>query len=275
MQLSPRSPLSVNVNKIATLRNARGGHIPNLLSSIEQIIAAGAQSITAHPRADRRHITPQDIQDIHGHVMAHNRELGQSMRQHHVELNWEGDLREEFLELVAAYPPTQCTLVPVSYGELTSHRGYPVHKSAYLLGPVLAHLRSLGVRSSVFVDGGDHASIKQLAAMECDRIEIYTEPYAEAFKQGPAAAHAALETVATAAALATSLGMQVNAGHDLNHHNIPALVEAVTELAELSVGHHLMAYALEVGLTAAVQQYLVACRRPGLAHLTAKTPGNS
>lgn len=256
--IKPSQRLSVNVNKIATLRNARGGTVPDLLDGVKQIIAAGAQSITAHPRADRRHITPQDIQDIHTHVTAHNRELDQDSQQH-VELNWEGDLREEFLDLVAAYPPTQCTLVPVSYGELTSHRGYPVHQSAYLLRPVLAHLRSLGVRSSVFVDVGDHASIKQLAAMGCDRIEIYTEPYAEAFKQGQGPAQAALAQIAAAAELAITLGMKVNAGHDLNHHNIPGLVKRVPELAELSIGHHLIAYALEVGLAAAVRHYLDVC----------------
>ena len=251
--------LSVNVNKIATLRNARGGEVPHLTHCVETLIAAGAQSITAHPRADRRHITPHDIHDLYVYIHAKNTELSQRGLPL-IETNWEGDLREEFLALVSQYPPSQCTLVPVSYGELTSHRGYDVKTNEYLLRPTLSHLKSLGIRTSVFVGVLDHDSITRLAQMDCDRIEIYTQPYAVAFTQGAHQLTSALANIAATTQTALDCKLQVNAGHDLNLANIPPLLQAVPQLSELSVGHHLIAHALQVGLTTAVQDYLAACQ---------------
>lgn len=247
--------LSVNVNKVCTLRNARGGSQPNLIRFTEMILDAGVRSITAHPRSDRRHITPQDIEDLYKYVAEKNRGITDSSQ--HIETNWEGDLREEFLQLTEAYPPSQCTLVPVSYGELTSHRGYKVKPNGYLLQAVISHFQALGVRMSVFVEADDEESVYALAEMGCDRIEIYTEPYAQAFERGEA--QSVCHRIRRCAQLAVSLGMGVNAGHDLDRLNIPFLLQAVPSIDEISVGHHLMAYALEVGITSAITTYLNVC----------------
>lgn len=259
----PTTPkLSVNVNKIATLRNARGGQAPDLMHFVSKIVGAGGQAITAHPRTDRRHITPSDIAAIHQWITQHNKSAINAAETT-IEMNWEGDLREEFLELVESYPPSQCTLVPVSFGELTSHRGFKVKSCEYLLTAIIAHLKSLGVRSSVFVEAGDFDSIERLAKIGCDRIEIYTEPYARSFTSSSGSIASLnyekeLKTIISTACFSHDLGLGVNAGHDLTHQNIPPLVARVPHLAEISVGHHLISYALEVGIEAAMAHYLAA-----------------
>ncbi|MCY4443549.1 MAG: pyridoxine 5'-phosphate synthase [Proteobacteria bacterium] len=243
--------LSVNVNKIATLRNARGGSDPNLLRFVDLILACGIKSITAHPRGDERHIKGSDIRDLHAYISAHNHSKDKA---DNVEMNWEGDIRHGFLDLVKEYPPHQCTLVPVSFAELTSHRGYDMAASEYLIAPIISYLRSQSIRVSVFVESGDLASVETAAKLGCHRVEIYTEPYARSFLQGDYTAE--LEKIKQTVQRAISCGIEVNAGHDLTYTNIPPLLEAVAcDIKELSVGHHLMCYALEVGIVAATQCY--------------------
>lgn len=235
--------LSVNVNKIATLRNSRGGDEPNLMRFAHRIVALGAEGITVHPRADRRHITPEDARAVARGITT-------------VETNFEGDVREEFLDLVLECRPTQCTLVPVKPGEITSNHGWDVRRWSFLLAPVIARLHKEGVRISLFVEAGDIESVRETAAIGGDRIEIYTEPYAEAFQRGQVEEE--LRKVMQSAEEAGRLGLGVNAGHDLTHENLPLLVRRIPNLAEVSIGHHLMAHALDVGMDRAIGDYLSA-----------------
>ena len=237
--------LSVNVNKIATLRNSRGGGTPDLMGFVGHIIAFGAQGITVHPRADRRHITPDDARAVARGVKT-------------VETNFEGDVREEFLDLVLECRPTQCTLVPVKPGEVTSNHGWAVDQWAFLLAPVVARIRSEGIRVSLFVEAGDTASVLAASRIGADRIEIYTEPYAAAFLRGEPEAE--LQKVIRSAEVAAECGVLVNAGHDLTHLNLPLLVDRVPNLAEVSIGHHLISHALITGMERAVADYLKAAR---------------
>ena len=237
--------LSVNVNKIATLRNARGGNEPDLMRFVHRIVALGADGITVHPRADRRHITPEDARAVAREVRT-------------VETNFEGDVREEFLDLVLECRPTQCTLVPVKPGEITSNHGWDVRRWSFLLSPVIARMKTEGIRVSLFVEAGDVDSVREAAAIGADRIEIYTEPYATAFARGTAEAE--LREVMQSAEEAGRLGVGVNAGHDLTCENLPLMVAKVPNLAEVSIDHHLMSRALEVGIDRAVADYLQASR---------------
>ena len=235
--------LSVNVNKIATLRNSRGGREPDLMAFVRRIVGFGAEGITVHPRADRRHITPEDARAVAREVTA-------------VETNFEGDVREEFLDLVLECRPTQCTLVPVKPGEVTSNHGWDVPRWAYLLAPVAARLKREGVRISLFVEAGDLDSVRAAADLGADRVEIYTEPYADGFLRGDPDPE--LAKVVASAEVAGACGIQVNAGHDLTHLNLPLLVRRVPNLAEVSIGHHLICHALSVGMDRAVGEYLKA-----------------
>jgi pyridoxine 5-phosphate synthase len=237
--------LSVNVNKIATLRNARGGKEPDLMEFVRHIVAFGAEGITVHPRADRRHITPEDARAVAREVTT-------------VETNFEGDVREEFLDLVLECRPTQCTLVPVKPGEITSNHGWDVRHWNFLLAPVVARLRDEKVRVSLFVEAGDLESVRAAAAVGAHRIEIYTEPYAAAFMRGDPEPE--LAKVAASAEAAERCGLQVNAGHDLTHLNLPMLVRRLSNLAEVSIGHHLVSHALLHGMERAVGDYLRAAR---------------
>lgn len=239
--------LSVNVNKIATLRNSRGGATPDLMTFVGHILDFGAQGITVHPRADRRHITPDDA-----------RAVARGVRT--VESNFEGDVREEFLDLVLECRPTQCTLVPVAPGEVTSNHGWAVRHWDFLLAPVVARLKREGIRVSLFVEAGDEDSVRAAAGIGADRIEIYTEPYAAAWALGDPEAE--LARVIRSAELAQQCGIQVNAGHDLTHLNLPLLVRRIPNLAEVSIGHHLISHALLVGMERAVTDYLAAANGP-------------
>lgn len=231
--------LSVNVNKIALLRNARGGHAPDLLALSHLVMAAGADGLTVHPRADRRHITPQDARDIRRTFPT-------------VEVNFEGDLREEFLDLVLAERPDQCTLVPVSYGEVTSNRGWDSRKWAFLLRPVIDELRRNGVRSSMFVEPTAEA-VDAAADTGVDRVELYTAAYADAFRAG--APELELARLVGAAEMAQRRGLGLNAGHDLTAENLRLLRRYVPTLDEVSIGHHLVSEALVEGLGHAVARY--------------------
>lgn len=235
--------LSVNVNKIATLRNARGGQEPNLIRFVHQIVGLGADGITVHPRADRRHITPDDARAVVREVK-------------NAETNFEGDIREEFIDLVLECRPTQCTLVPVKPGEITSNHGWNVKRWAFLLAPVIARMKSQGIRVSLFVEAGDSESVRAAAEVGAERIEIYTEPYARAFTLGQV--EPALGAVMSSAQQASAVGIGANAGHDLTHENLPLLVRQMSNLAEVSIGYHLICHALEVGMERAVKDYLTA-----------------
>lgn len=236
--------LSVNVNKVATLRNARGGQVPSVTDAVRACVRAGAPGITVHPRADQRHITPRDVTDIADELTRHP----------HVEYNIEGDPRPDVMQMVKAVRPHQCTLVPVVPGEITSQAGWRSGPQTDSLTSVVADLRALGTRVSLFVDA-DPDAVRLAASVGAHRVELYTEPYARAFAQGPAAAEVSFARYAAAAALAASLGMGVNAGHDLDLDNL-RLFRTLPHLDEVSIGHALMARALFVGLETVVREYL-------------------
>jgi pyridoxine 5-phosphate synthase len=234
--------LSVNVNKVATLRNSRGGSEPDVLEAVGACITAGAPGITVHPRADQRHIRTSDV-----HAIA---ELLKTFPQ--VEYNIEGDPRPELLELVLRVRPTQCTLVPVAPGEITSRAGWPADTAVDELTSIVSSIKKLGVRVSIFVDPVAEA-VRWAAAVGGDRVELYTEPFARAFAAGRG--EASFQTYAQAAELAHSLGLGVNAGHDLDLKNLP-LFRTLPHLQEVSIGHALISHALYVGLERSVRDYL-------------------
>ena len=241
--------LSVNVNKIATLRNSRGAIEPRVTTAVEIAIAAGAPGITVHPRADERHIRRQDVLDVSA-VLRARPERGAPR----VEYNIEGDPRPDLMDLVVELRPDQCTLVPVMPGEVTSQAGWPPGTDGGMLGGVVARLRAAGVRVSLFVDP-DPAAVRWAAALGADRVELYTEPFARAFARGAAEGQASFETYAEASRLAHSLGLGVNAGHDLDLDNLQ-LFRRLPHLAEVSIGHALITRALWVGLDRAVREYM-------------------
>jgi pyridoxine 5-phosphate synthase len=237
--------LSVNVNKVATLRNARGGREPNLLDAVEVCLAAGTPGITVHPRADRRHITPADV-----------RAIARLLQDRHpsVEYNIEGDPRPELLDLVEEVRSTQCTLVPVAPGEVTSQAGWQPGAESDRIPDTVARLHAAGVRVSVFVDAAD-APIRWAASTGADRVELYTEPFARACENGGEAGQRSFAVYADAARLAHSLGLGVNAGHDLDLGNLP-IFRDLPFLDEVSIGHAIMSRALFVGLATVVREYL-------------------
>jgi pyridoxine 5-phosphate synthase len=242
--------LSVNVNKVATLRNSRGGTSPSVLAAVTACLDAGAPGITVHPRADARHITAQDVRDIAALLRA---------RGGSVEYNVEGDPRADLLELVHAVRPTQCTLVPVQPGEVTSQAGWSsdAPSGARVAGAV-RQLRAAGIRVSLFVDPQEDP-IAWAASMGADRVELYTEPFARAFEAGPDRARASFETYARAADAAHRRGLGVNAGHDLDLENL-TLFRTLPHLEEVSIGHALISHALFVGLPSSVAAYLAVLR---------------
>jgi pyridoxine 5-phosphate synthase len=237
--------LSVNVNKIATLRNSRGGVQPRVTDAVAVCLAAGVQGITVHPRADERHITPDDVRDVASMLAAHTP---------HVEFNIEGDPRPGLLALVERVRPDQCTLVPVAPGEITSQAGWQPGPQTTGLPDVIASLKSLGVRVSVFVDALEQP-IRWAASAGADRIELYTEPFARAYEHGLDAGRQSFATFAEAARLAHSLGLGVNAGHDLDLDNL-TLFRQLPYLAEVSIGHAIVSRAVFTGLEPVVREYL-------------------
>ena len=238
--------LSVNVNKIATLRNSRGGDIPDVLTAVDTCVAAGAQGITVHPREDERHITPTDVQDIAERLIEIN-----TQKRSNIEYNIEGDPRPDLIDMVLRTKPTQCTLVPVVVGEITSHTVWDIRKDGNTLKPIIEGLKNADIRVSLF-SGTDVEQIARTRDIGADRIELYTAPYAMAQTQTEIEREFAL--LETATAKAVDLGLGVNAGHDLNLENLP-LMQKLPGLLEVSIGHHLMADALYIGLEAAVKAY--------------------
>ena len=238
--------LSVNVNKVATLRNSRGGDIPDVLTAVDTCVAAGAQGITVHPREDERHITPKDVTDIAERLIKINTEKSPT-----IEYNIEGDPRPDLIDMVLRTKPTQCTLVPVVTGEITSHTVWDIRKDGDMLKPIISALKDADIRVSLF-SGTDIEQIARTRDIGADRIELYTAPYAMAETEEEIKREFAL--LETAAVKAVDLGLGVNAGHDLNLDNLP-LMQKLPGLLEVSIGHHLMADALYIGMAAAVKAY--------------------
>jgi pyridoxine 5-phosphate synthase len=235
--------LSVNLNKVALLRNARAGAAPSVVDAARTCIAAGAHGITLHPRPDARHATAQDV-----YAVATLLE-----RMPDVELNVEGNPFHGLLEIVRRARPAQCTLVPDDPAARTSDHGWDLARDGERLAPAVAELRAAGIRVSLFVDAASR-ELPAMKALGADRVELYTEPYAAA--HGGARSGATLARFAAAAEQARSLGLGVNAGHDLNLVNVGALCAIPAGIDEVSIGHALIADALELGLDGAVRAYL-------------------
>jgi len=248
--------LSVNVNKVATLRNSRGGAEPSVLEAVGVCLDAGAPGITVHPRADERHIRRADVFDIAAALEA-RRTAGAT-----VEFNIEGDARPDFLDLVLEVKPDQCTLVPVVPGEVTSQAGWAPDMSTAHLRDLIATMKKAGVRVSLFIDP-EPASVAWAAEMAADRIELYTEPFAKAFARGDRPGRESFKRFADAARRAHAAGLGVNAGHDLDLANL-VLFRTLPHLAEVSIGHALISRALWVGLDRAVREYLAVLRPAGI-----------
>lgn len=238
--------LSVNVNKIALLRNSRNLGIPSVTRAAEIVLRAGAHGITVHPRPDARHIRAADVHDL--------AQLLKDWPQ--AEFNIEGNPFEPpLLELARAVRPRQCTLVPDDPAALTSDHGWDLARDGERLHAVVTGLHDLGIRVSLFMDPLPEA-MTAAAATGADRVELYTEPYARAF--GTAEEAMAVARYAGATRSAQAVGLEVNAGHDLNCGNLPLFLSAVPGIAEVSIGHALVADALESGLAATVASYLKA-----------------
>jgi pyridoxine 5-phosphate synthase len=237
--------LSVNLNKVALLRNSRGSDNPGPLHAARTCIQAGAAGITLHLREDRRHAREEDV-----------RSIARLCLDQAVEFNLEGDPRPELIALALEIKPTQLTLVPVTPGEVTSNHGWDLAREGEFLAPIVGAAQAEGIRVAVFLDP-DPALVPLAARIGADRIEIYTEPYAAAF--GGAGAAGALDRVRACTLVATREGLGVNAGHDLDLHNLPRLARAVPEMLEVSIGHALIADALYLGLEESVRRYLAAC----------------
>jgi pyridoxine 5-phosphate synthase len=230
--------LSVNINKIATLRNSRGGNIPNVLEAAINCQKFGAQGITVHPRPDERHIRRKDVFDIKPHIST--------------EFNIEGFPSEDFIQLVIAVKADQVTLVPDSITQLTSDHGWDTHTNMAFLKEVISRFKVEGIRTSIFCDP-DLLMIEGAAETGTDRIELYTEPFAKLYPVDPIRAVAPFKE---AAKHANKLGLGINAGHDLSLKNLRFFHDHVPFLDEVSIGHALIADSLYMGLRATIQDYL-------------------
>jgi len=229
--------LSVNINKIATIRNARGGNTPNVVKVAIDCERFGADGITVHPRPDERHITTQDVYDLKEVVTT--------------EFNIEGYPDERYMRLIEDTIPAQATLVPDPPHVLTSNAGWDTVKHQDQLAELVKEFRRLGVRSSIFVDTSP-VNIEYAAKCGVDRIELYTGPFAEEFSSDPVKA---IESYVFAAELAHSLGLEINAGHDLSLDNLKFFKQSIPWLAEVSIGHALISDALYLGLENTIQRY--------------------
>ena len=230
--------LSVNINKIATLRNSRGGDVPNLLKVAADIESFGGQGITIHPRPDERHIKYQDARDLTAVVKT--------------EFNIEGNPIKSFIDLVIETKPTQVTLVPDSIHAITSNAGWDTVKHQSFLKEVIQEFKQNGIRTSIFIDT-DFKLIEAAAETGADRIELYTEEFASQFYLGN---KEAIKPYTEGAVLANKLGLGINAGHDLSLENIKFFKQNIPNLAEVSIGHALITESLYLGLENVVNMYL-------------------
>jgi pyridoxine 5-phosphate synthase len=231
--------LSVNINKFATLRNSRGGNNPNLLQVAQDAERFGAEGITVHPRPDERHIRYQDVYELKKVITT--------------EFNIEGNPKERsFVDLVLANKPTQVTLVPDALGQLTSNHGWDTITHQSYLKKVIAEFKKADIRVSIFVDA-DEKMIEGAAQTGTDRIELYTESYAQKFIQNP---ESAIAPYRKAAELATQLNLGINAGHDLDVHNLQFFALHISQLLEVSIGHALVCDCLYLGMENTIQRYL-------------------
>ncbi len=245
--------LSVNLNKVALLRNQRDVGYPSVLEAARLVVAAGAHGVTVHPRPDQRHIRRADVYELAALIAG---EFGRA-----IEYNIEGNPTPDFVALVREVRPDQVTLVPDAPDQHTSDHGWDIGANFRELCAVIRELKASGARVSLFMDA-DPGAIAPAATVGADRIELYTGPYAHAFAGGAAQP---LRRYVAAAEAAAQAGLGVNAGHDLNLDNLPAFVRAVPQLAEVSIGHAITADALRLGFPAAVEAYLRAIRRVALA----------
>jgi pyridoxine 5-phosphate synthase len=243
--MTHKTALSVNINKVALVRNTRHLGIPSLIRAASLCLDAGAQGITVHPRPDARHIRADDVQVLH--------KLLQSYPG--AEFNIEGNPFQNLMEFVREFRPHQCTFVPDSEGQFTSDHGWDFPADSERLRPLIAQAKALGVRVSLFMDPRPEmmAGVKAAGA---DRVELYTESYASAY--GTASKAAVLAEFAEAAQAAQAVGLGVNAGHDLSRENLTDFLRAVPQVQEVSIGHALVSDALELGYQAAVKAYLAA-----------------
>ncbi|MFM2259267.1 MAG: Pyridoxine 5-phosphate synthase [Bacteroidota bacterium] len=231
--------LSVNINKIATLRNSRGGNNPDLLKVALDCERFGAEGITVHPRPDERHIRYQDVYDLKQNI--------------HTEFNIEGNPKEQkFVDLVLANIPHQVTLVPDTLGQLTSDHGWDTITEQAYLKEIIAVFKKAGIRVSIFVDPNEKI-VEAAATTGTDRIELYTEMYAKQFATGNK--EIAIAPYINAAALAKKLGLGINAGHDLDRFNLPYLIQSIPSIDEVSIGHALISDAIYLGLENTIQLY--------------------
>lgn len=244
--------LSVNVNKLATLRNSREKNNPDVAAMAKKILGFGAHGITVHPRPDGRHIRMHDVLEIHELLNRWNSES----KHKPVEFNIEGYPSDEFLELIAKVKPHQCTLVPDPPEALTSNAGWDMVSSQALLTRVLGDLRKMGVRASIFVEPAifNEAQARALVHLKPERIELYTEAYADHFSTPDR--EQVTENYARVARIARSAGVGVNAGHDLNQENLGFLIRTIPWIDEVSIGHALICEALEQGFEHTVRSYL-------------------
>lgn len=230
--------LSVNINKIATIRNARGGSIPDVVQAAVKCQQFGAEGITVHPRPDERHIRYQDVRDLRSVITT--------------EFNIEGYPSQRFIDLVLEVKPNQVTLVPDSHDVITSNQGWNVIKYEDFLREVIREFQRAGIRTSLFMDA-DQTQIERAAATGTNRIELYTEPYAQNYSQDP---EKAIAPYLKAAKKAVEAKLELNAGHDLNLTNLRYFSDHIPKLLEVSIGHALISDALYFGLEKTIQLYL-------------------
>ncbi len=251
--------LSVNLNKIALLRNARDGDVPHVVDCARQILGTGADGLTVHPRPDLRHIRPADLAPLAALCQAtgHTFNIEGNPLEPARQRNGQSAGYPGFLALVDTVRPTQCTLVPDTSEQRTSDHGFELRQAAVrtTLQPIIAGLRAQGICVSVFLNA-DEQLMPWAAELGATRVELYTGPYAKAWGRGGTEAKRELLCCARAAAAAKRAGLGVNAGHDLDLHNLGALATALPDLLEVSIGHALIADALQLGLRQSVQAYL-------------------
>lgn len=244
--------LSVNLNKVALLRNSRTLGIPSVVRAATIVLDAGARGLTVHPRPDERHIRPHDVFDLAELLRSYTTPINP------IEYNIEGNPFENLLDYARKVLPNQCTLVPDDPAQFTSDHGWDLARDAQRLKPIISELKSLHIRVSLFMDAAPEC-MAQAADVGADCVELYTEPYAKAY--GTPDQVKVIAQYAAAAEAARAAGLLVNAGHDLNRANLVPFLAGVYPVAEVSIGHALVADALELGLAATVHEYTAAIAR--------------